>query len=906
MTIDPDDPRLTAFALGELEGPERDQIDALVAANPDLQRFVDETRLLARSLTEQLRTEPAPSLTADQRRRIEQQARTGVLSATPASVIPFLPSGRRWLRHAFAAAALLAVGFGTYTLWPSRHTAKFAATDNAVGSPAIKQFSLEKATATNDRAAGRVDSHDLALTLPDEPRAIGDETLPRATTIADLEAVAPQMAETSESIAQLATSPDPSAPPALLAKQQVLQAAPSPSPTSLASRPGEAPPVGLSLEASQSPNSAQFDFIAPPQPAEGAGGYATMPASSRMRGAAIADSDAADHPREFLARGGAVFDTPDNNQNAPAPAAVESPTMLGDISSQPDRAKKPGQLAHEGDQLARLTPGQAADRLAPESRDANAIDLRRHSLKESARKLNDRLAEGAQPAAPGLPAAVAPSPAVESKVQAEQYAPIVENDFVAVVPQNTLATFSTDVDTGSYSNVRRMLTQNTWPRRDAVRIEELINYFPYSYPEPPAVSEAPFSVNTELTTCPWNSEHSLLRVGLRGRSIEFANRAPTNLVFLVDVSGSMNEPNKLPLVKAGLRMLTEQLGENDTITLVTYAGNSELTLSPTSGDNQAEIASAIDQLQPGGSTNGAGGINLAYSLATQHFLKNGVNRVILATDGDFNVGVNSVDELIRLAEEKARTGVFLSVLGVGEANLKDQNLEQIADKGNGQYSYIDNLLEARKVLVDQAGGTLLTIAKDVKIQVDFNPAKVGAYRLIGYENRALRAQDFRDDTKDAGEIGSGHTVTALFELIPPDAQAAVALRGQIEPSHYAKSEVVVTAQRNDEFLNVALRFKAPDADTSRELNVPVNGPVTPFGEASDDTRFASAVALFGMILRESKYKGSGTLDAVLELAQPASTPDNDPGRYRREFLELVAKAKSLQPESRPVTEAPAP
>ena len=346
----------------------------------------------------------------------------------------------------------------------------------------------------------------------------------------------------------------------------------------------------------------------------------------------------------------------------------------------------------------------------------------------------------------------------------EQYAPIHENKFVVVGPETALSTFSIDVDTASYANMRRFLTHNTLPPPNAVRIEELVNYFQYDYPQPRG--RHPFSVNMEVAGCPWQTDHLLLRIGLKGQDIDTGERPASNLVFLLDVSGSMKSENKLPLLKRAMKMLVEQLSENDQVTIVTYAGQAGLRLDTTTGDRRAELEMAIDSLSAGGSTNGSAGIELAYEKAVQHFIEGGTNRVVLATDGDLNVGISDDEQLVQLIKKKADSGVFLTVLGFGTGNLKDAKLEKLADHGNGMYGYIDSMREARKVLVEQMAGSLVTIAKDVKLQLEFNPAEVRSYRLIGYENRVMAAQDFSDDTKDAGEIGAGHTVTALYELEP--------------------------------------------------------------------------------------------------------------------------------------------
>ena len=464
----------------------------------------------------------------------------------------------------------------------------------------------------------------------------------------------------------------------------------------------------------------------------------------------------------------------------------------------------------------------------------------------------------------------------------EAYSAVAENTFHPSANE-PLSTFSIDVDTASYANVRRYLAHNMLPPRDAVRIEELLNYFPYDDPPPPASSPDPFAVHVEVAGCPWDANHRLARIGIAARPIDQSKRPPSNLVFLIDVSGSMQQPNKLPLVQWSLQRLVEQLGENDLVAMVVYAGASGLVLPSTSCLHKAEILSAIEQLRAGGSTNGGAGIQLAYDVATGHFIKNGTNRVILATDGDFNVGLTDKDQLVRLIEAKARSGVFLSVLGFGMGDIKDATLERLADKGNGHYAYIDSEREAYKVLVEEMGSTLVNVAKDVKIQVEFNPAKVGSYRLIGYENRILAHEDFNDDTKDAGEVGAGHHVTALYELSPPGEGS------KVDPLKYTRS--ASSGAASDESFTVKLRYKQPDGDKSRLIEVGVLDPGRAFGEASDDLKFAAAVAGFGMLLRDSDRKGTLTYAGILEIAQPVST--RDPGGYRREFLEGVLRAREL-------------
>jgi Ca-activated chloride channel homolog len=489
---------------------------------------------------------------------------------------------------------------------------------------------------------------------------------------------------------------------------------------------------------------------------------------------------------------------------------------------------------------------------------------------------------------------------VPQPVNTEGYASVVDNGFLRVADQ-PLSTFSIDVDTASYSNVRRFLTQNMLPPKDAVRIEEMINYFPYNYDPPPGEGPGapPFAARVEVAGCPWATSHRLVRVALKGREVARDKRPASNLVFLVDVSGSMQPDNKLPLVKQGLRMLTAELNENDRVAIVVYAGSTGLALPSTPGNEKGTILGAINALGAGGSTNGAGGIDRAYQEAVRHFVKGGVNRVLLCTDGDFNVGITDQDALTHLIEEKATTGVFLSVLGFGMGNLKDATMERLADKGNGNYAYVDTAAEARKVLVEQMSGTLVTIAKDVKTQVEFNPAKVSSYRLIGYENRLLAKEDFNDDRKDAGEIGAGHTVTALYEVVPVGAGEpadASAARPAVDALKYQKPAAgagpALEPTGSGELLTVKLRYKEPDGAESKLLEFPVTDGGATYARASGEFKFAASVAAFGMILRESPHKGGATFGTVLELAHEGLGRDD--GGYRAEFLALVQKAKALR------------
>jgi Ca-activated chloride channel family protein len=470
------------------------------------------------------------------------------------------------------------------------------------------------------------------------------------------------------------------------------------------------------------------------------------------------------------------------------------------------------------------------------------------------------------------------------------YAQIAENPFLKVT-DHPLSTFSIDVDTASYAIVRNFLNGGQLPPKDAVRIEEMVNYFTYDYSPP--TGDVPFSVHTEIAQCPWATEHRLARIGLKGKEISEDERSASNLVFLLDVSGSMEPENKLPLLKRAMALLAGRLNDKDRVAIAVYAGASGLVLPSTvcNSEGTGSVLAALDRLQSGGSTNGGAGIQLAYDLATRNFIKGGTNRVILATDGDFNVGVTNRGDLVRMVEEKAKSGIFLTVLGFGMGNLKDSTLEQLADKGNGNYAYIDTFEEARKVFVHQLAGTLVTIAKDVKIQIEFNPKEVAAYRLVGYENRILAKEDFNDDKKDAGDIGAGHTVTALYELVPADQEVELP---RVDPLKYQDKTRLSKASGSGELMTVKLRYKEPDGETSSLIEFPARDSGRRYAKASDDFKFAAAVASFGMLLRDSQHKGNTTYDAVLELADEAKGKDRE--GYRAEFIGLVKAARGVKSE----------
>ena len=490
--------------------------------------------------------------------------------------------------------------------------------------------------------------------------------------------------------------------------------------------------------------------------------------------------------------------------------------------------------------------------------------------------------------APEILARIRPGTELQNRENYQHY----RDNPIKVASEEPLSTFSIDVDTGSYSNSRRLLNEGHMPVKDAVRAEEFINYFHYDYPAPEG--EQAFSVNTEVGPSPWNPHALLLHIGIQGKRIAQQNLPPSNLVFLIDVSGSMQSANKLQLLVKGLKMLTQQLRAQDRVAMVVYAGASGLVLDSTSGADKNTILTALDQLRAGGSTNGASGIRLAYQTARAAFLKNGSNRIILATDGDFNVGTVNFEALKDLVSRQRESGIELTTLGFGSGNYNDKLLEQLADAGNGNYAYIDSLMEAQKTLVEQLGGTLHTIAKDVKIQIEFNPNVVREYRLIGYENRRLRREDFNNDKVDAGEIGAGHSVTALYEIVLVASEAA-----SIDPLRYAKKNTATLGTQNSELAFLKLRYKKPKNDSSELISkaISIKSVIASLDKTSDNFRFAASVAAFAQLLRGGKYiddKGSGfNLDSVIALAQQSKGKDNN--GYRSEYIRLLKLSQALMP-----------
>lgn len=470
-------------------------------------------------------------------------------------------------------------------------------------------------------------------------------------------------------------------------------------------------------------------------------------------------------------------------------------------------------------------------------------------------------------------------------MNAEEYKEIAENNF-KTVSESPLSTFSIDVDAASYSNMRRYINKGELPPADAIRTEELINYFSYDYPQP--TGNDPVKITTEVGACPWNVKHRLVRIGLKAKEIPTDKLPVSNLVFLIDVSGSMYGPQRLGLVQSSLKLLVNNLRDEDRVAIVVYSGSAGEKLPSTSGSDKQKIREAIDELTAGGSTAGGAGIKLAYKIAKQNFVKGGNNRIILCTDGDFNVGVSSDEGLEKLIEQERKSGVFLTVLGYGMGNYKDSKMQVLAEKGNGNHAYIDNLQEANRVLVNEFGATMHTVAKDVKLQIEFNPSQVQAYRLIGYESRLLKDEDFNNDAKDAGEMGAGHTVTAFYEVVPAGIKSD--FMGKVDDLKYQKTKPAPAVTNNSkELLTVKLRYKAPDGNTSKKIEQPLIDDKKE--KVSSDFRFASAVAMFGQLLRDSDFKGDATYDKVISLAK--TSLDNDEKGYRREFIRLAETAEGL-------------
>jgi Ca-activated chloride channel family protein len=783
MKIDVNDPRWTAYALGEIaDEKERAEIESLLAESEEMRQLVEEIRQTAGLLREEFRAEPFIGLTQTQRERIEAKAnaRRGWFQSRPV-----------WIATAAAAALLLAI------------------------SVMLTQFGPEK-TALRQKSAGPVLTAELRK--PAQTTDLSKKELEKAPT-----------SEAARTSMDLKTDQTHSEETGLPKDQNV-------------------------------PPAAAVGTDSPPETSLLAEKAATVGETSQAK---VVESLAAAVSAPEGQKGQSLpAQKPDLPAEKKAPA--DTITVQAQVSSNQFHAPSPVQTVSSSTTVGGV-PGGVVGGLLNSAEDAS---VRR------------RFPPPPRPMPPWPPV---PRPRGQFNTEAYDY--ISDNPFLDVA-QNPLSTFSIDVDTASYSNVRRFLDGGSLPPKDAVRIEELVNYFDYDYRGPK--DEKPFAANLELSEAPWKPEHRLLRIGLKGREISPGKRPPGNLVFLLDVSGSMADENKLPLVKESMRLLVDQLTESDRVAIVVYASDTHVVLPSTSGDQKEKLRDAIDRLHAGGSTNGASGIQLAYQTAQQNFIQGGTNRVILTTDGDFNVGITNRGDLARLIEEKAKSGIYLSALGFGMGNYKDATLELLANKGRGNYAYIDTSKEARKVLVEQINATLVTIAKDVKIQVEFNPSQVSSYRLIGYEDRVMPKEDFNDDDKSAGVVGAGHTITVLYELVP----AGISESGKgVDPLKYQKPSQPSSSADSNEVLTLKIRSKEPEKDKSVLSEFTVKGPPEKFSKASDDFKFSAAVAAFGMVLRDSPYKGNANLESALEWAKDGRGSDSR--GYRQEFIRLIHRAISI-------------
>ena len=807
MTIKPDDQRLTAYALGELEAEQSAQLEALLKENPEVADEVAAIREAAALLESELAADSTLQLSDEQRSRVITGGDgTGKKIVNPGP--DAFSRTSRWLGITAAAACVMAV--------------------SAIG---IKQFLLEEKEAVEESSAndlliaGKSASGKEGMLPPiNEPVGFAAEGLRNEQGDADPFATHDAIPGSQQKMAKDVALSRPLkktreealeaiAPPAekRAFQQQVAQAKP---------RPASVPSVIISADSLE------------------------VAESVLKEAEALSDAESALPEPGFLTQSQGQGQTRQARRNA----SVKLKSATGSSANLP--------------LLARKKPGLGSGGLEEGKKELEQFDKR-------------------------------------ADAGGERFGRLYDTPFFDAF-ERPLSTFAVDVDTASYANMRRYIGRHgQLPPTDAVRVEELINYFDYDYPQPED-NRHPFSVNLEVAACPWEKGHRLVRVGLKAREMNPGKRPASNLIFLIDASGSMNNPLKLPLLKSSLAALTRNLTEDDRIGIVIYAGNAGVALDPVHGDLKEKIIDVIDGIGTGGGTNGAGGIRVAYDLAAKNYIKGGTNRVILATDGDFNVGITNNGELAKFVKDRSeKDGIFLTALGFGEGNINDERLEQIANKGNGEYYYIDSAKEGRRVLVDKLSSTLVNVAKDVKIQVDFNPAKVESYRLIGYANRRMKAQDFRNDKKDAGEIGAGHTVTALYQIVPAGAKGREGTVAAAKPeSRYLKKPGEKVRQAalvdSDELLTVALRYKSPDAgleDEATEFAVGLRDSMKGWEDSSQDFRFAASVAGFGMQLRESEYRGMLDYDLLLELAGEGVGEDRN--GLRKEFIELVRKARKI-------------
>ncbi|HTS20091.1 MAG TPA: von Willebrand factor type A domain-containing protein [Verrucomicrobiae bacterium] len=785
MKIDPNDPRLTAYVLGELDDAERTKIEALLQDDETARREIETIRTARATITNELRSEPCPRLAPEQIAAIHERA----ASRKPARA-PF-PWWRLlgWATALGAATALTLLQFRPL----DQHREK------------ARRLPVYTASPNSSTVAGATaETGHLRLEAPPAPKDVsGSLTLSLNRPEPNPPAIAGQPGRSS-------TTPQSQHGPSMVT-------------------PGSDASGKTVVRANQEITSRLVE-IAPASPAQSSSGATLTYNDGHAAWQAGAVS-------AYRAIGRAESSIGQPNDRITISRGAESRTLpLDDVQS--------------------LNYAQSGNESPHSYYDRGQIEWDQYFPPQT---------ESVSPSSPS----------------AESYSHSIENPFVTVA-QNPLSTFGLDADTASYANIRRFLNQGTLPPHDAVRIEEMLNYFSYDYPRPHG--REPFALYAEMSECPWNPAHRLALIGLKATDIASHKIQPMNLVFLIDVSGSMGDQNELPLVKQALRLLVDQLTPRDRVAIVVYAGDSRVALRSTPGDDKTAILEVIDSLEAGGSTNGGAGIQSAYREALANFIEGGVNRVILCTDGDFNVGVTDPNQLVQMVQQQAQSHVFLTILGVGMGNLKDSTMQKLADKGSGNYAYIDNLDEAHKVLVEQMRGTLVTVARDAKVQIEFNPTLVRSYRLIGYEKRRLRARDFNNDRKVAGDIGAGHTVTALYEIVPATAPAEPG----VDPLKYQSSP---RSAASAELMTVKLRYKDPEASTSQLLTAAVRDSGASWRGTSSDFRFAASVAAFGMILRDSPYKGASTFNLVHELADGARGRDEN--GYRSEFISLVDQARTL-------------
>ena len=867
MKIEPDDPRLTAFAIGELEPGEAAEVEKALADSPDAKAEVDAIRETAALLEEEFGAAPSLELSDQQRSHVI----AGGEDATDAEVNVVRPEAgsfskaSRWLGISAAAACVVAVGSVGLKEVLQDH------------KDSVPEFSLPGGAGASAEAPDVSDASAPEESLapkPAEGRSVGGEkkSFRRESVLAD--GAAAQIAA-GNSLAK--SEGDAGAlPPGARGFVADGEAAPMPGASSKGAE-FEATADSRIAYASESKEKSLVPSAEPRVAVPGA----PVPAAPAL---------AATVP----ARVGKVMQEAGNAIAAPsATVAPQALSLDSEVREERVLEKRAFQSARSRAMPADATKSDFARTKLSKPSAGNPSYF--GAVRRDALTVEDDAFErdDVEEEADELVAATAGRKAQAGK-DGESYGRLYDTPFFKAFDR-PLSTFSIDVDTASYSNMRRFIGRNgVLPPKDSVRVEEMINYFDYDYPQPDA--EHPVGINFEVAACPWQKGHRLVKVGLQGVRAHEGQLPPSNLVFLIDSSGSMRDASKLPLLKSSLAALTRHLTEDDRIGIVTYSGGAGVALKPVHGDQKEKIIDVIDSLKAGGSTNGAGGIELAYKLAAENYVEGGTNRVILATDGDFNVGVTNNQQLIEMVKARSdKDKVFLTVLGFGEGNLKEQRMEQIANKGNGNYFYIDGEKEGRRVLVDKLSSTLVTIAKDVKLQVDFNPAKVDSYRLIGYANRRMAAKDFRDDTKDAGEIGPGHSVTALYQIVPAGAPVDDEVELAAAKSKYRKEVDTETKKAtlvdSDELLSVSVRYKAPEGEVATEFAQALNDPGKGWEDASDDFRFSSAVAGFGMLLRESEFAGMLNYELVLELAGEGK--GSDANGLRGEFIELVDKAKKI-------------